>query len=191
MREEIFSWDNLTPTEQKMLTKTLSNLSNETEAINLFNNMTQATRDSLINIYYLSTSDKVAGNIWQYIKSLRWAGQNQIGVYAENPSEIYSLLLKSKNFTQDDWLTCLIKTCYWSLRQTQVNNQNISDYGMQVYYPKDPKQPELLVIDIDTIVFSSWVSWPKHALDILIPDPKLNNPLRARQALAARGIFPK
>ncbi len=188
MRKEILSWDNLTPTEQTMFAPMLTK---DVETTAFFNSMPQAARDSLINIYYLSISDKVAGNLWQYIKSLRWAGPNQIGVYVENTLEIHRLLLKSKNFLQDDWLTCLIKNCHWSLRQTQVNNKDIVEYGMQVYYPNDPKQPELLVIDIDTIVFSSWINWPRHALDILIPDPDLNDPLRARQALIARGIFPK
>lgn len=188
MRKEILSWENLTLNEQTMLQTPLTS---DIEAPALFNSLSQAAKDSLINIYYLSTSELVAGNIWQHIKSLRWAGPNQIGVYAENVSEIFDLLVSSKNFTKDDPLTCLVKKCHWSLRQVLVNNENIHDYGMQVYYPIDPNQPKLLVIDIDTIVFSSWTSWPRHALDILIPDPKLNNPLRARETLIARGIFPK
>lgn len=188
MRKEILSWENLTPTEQTML---IPMLAKDADAISLFNGMSQEARDSLVNIYYLSISDKVAGNFWQYIKSLRWAGPNQIGVYVENTLEIHKLLLKSKNFAQDDWLTCLIKKSFWSLRQVQVEGEHIFDYGLQVYCPNDPKQPELLVIDIDTIVFSSWMSWPRHALDILIPNPDLNDPLRARQSLVARGIFPK
>lgn len=186
MRKEINSWESLTPSEQTELAFLLTN-----DPTTLFNSLPQETKDSLINIYYLSVSNKVAGNLWQYFKSLKWAGPNQIGVYAENIPKLYHQLLESSNFIEDDWLTCLVKKCHWSLRQTIVDGKKISEYGMQVYYPKDPNQPELLVIDIDIIVFSSWASWPKHALDILAPDPLLNNPLQVRQALTARGIFPK
>jgi hypothetical protein len=187
MRKEILSWENLTYDEKAALTAAISN---ETDPISLFNDMSQETKDSLINIYYLSISDKVAGNIWQYIKSLRWAGPNQIGVYVQDKAKIFNILSDSKNFVYDDWLTCLIKKSFWSLRQIKVNNEKIEDYGMQIYAPIDDKQKDLIVIDIDTIVFSSWISWPRHALDILRPDPELNNPLRARQKLVARGIFP-
>ena len=76
------------------------------------------------------------------------------------------------------------------MRQIKVNKQLIYDYGLQVYRPNDLAQSELLVIDIDTIVFSSWLAWPRHALDILQPNASLNDPLNTRRALIARGIFP-
>lgn len=186
MRTEITSWENLTEDEQISISPILSS-----EASSLFNSLPQPSRDSIINIYYLMSSEKVAGNLWQYVKSLRWAGPNQLGIYAYTLDNILKQLEESGNFIADGWLTCSFKKCLWSLRQVEVDKQAILDYGLQVYRPNDPAQPELLVIDIDTIVFSSWRAWPEHALDILKPDPSLNDPLRARRALIARGIFPQ
>ncbi len=188
MRTEILSWEDLTLNEQ---TATAAIFPSQLEAISLFNSLSQVARDSLINIYYLMSSEKVAGNLWQYVKSLRWAGQNQIGIYAFTLDNIRKQIEMSNNFIADGWITCNFKNCLWSLRQVEVDKKAISEYGLQVYRPNDPAQPDLLVIDIDTIVFSSWLAWPEHAIDILRPDPSLNDPLRARRTLIARGIFPQ
>lgn len=191
MREEIFSWEQLSLTEQDKLKTILESFDGNLSANNFFNQLPQETKDSIINIYYLMTSNRVAGNLWQYIKLLKWAGPNQLGVYVDEIDKLYKQLVDSKNFASDDWLTCKVKGCNWSQRQIFVNQELITIHGLQIYHPKDVKQPKLLVIDIDSYVFSSWLTFPKHALDILLPDRKLNDPLKVRRSLVERGIFPE
>lgn len=191
MRKEILSWEQLSLMEQDELKAILESFDSNLSARSFFNQLPQETKDSIINIYYLMTSSKVAGNLWQYVKLLKWAGTNQLGVYADEIDTIYKQLVDSKNFVLDDWLTCKIKGCYWSQRQIFVNQQLIATHGLQIYQPKDNKQPKLLVIDIDTVVFSSLLTFPKHALDILLPNKELNDPIKVRRSLVERGIFPE
>ena len=178
----IDNWQQLIDTEQDSLSKLITPAD--------FDLLAPSARDSLINIYYLMISNKVAGNLWPHLTELRWLGINQLGVYVVEPEKLLAILSDSSNFRADGRLTCYIKKSFWSLRQWQIDGQPISHYGLQLYHPQDPKQPKLIVIDIDTVVFSSWLSWPRHAWDILRPDPSLNDPLRVRSTLQARGIFP-
>lgn len=155
-----------------------------------FDRLAPNARDSLINIYYLMISNKVAGNLWSHLTALRWLGLNQLGVYVTDQKRLLTILSDSGNFRADGKLTCYVKKSLWSLRQWQIDDQPIRYYGLQLYRPQDLRQPHLVVIDIDTVVFSSWLSWPQHAWDILRPDPHLNDPSRVRSTLQARGIFP-
>ncbi|MBL8192263.1 MAG: hypothetical protein JNM06_00460 [Blastocatellia bacterium] len=191
MRKEILSWEQLSLTEQDKLKAILESFDSNLSASKLFDQLPQETKDSIINLYYLMTSNRVAGNLWQYVKLLKWAGPNQLGVYADEIDKLYNQLIDSKNFVGDDWLTCKVKGCHWSQRQILVNQELISTHGLQIYQPKDIKQPKLLVIDIDTVVFSSWLTFPKHALDILLPNKELNDPMKVRRSLVERGIFPE
>lgn len=150
----------------------------------------QAGRDTLLNIYYLLTSDRVAGPLWPMMRALRWAERNQLGIEADDAQAVRAQLQRSGNFLADGWLTCRVKNSRWSLRQVRVGARNIFRHGLQVYQLRDDTQPHLLVVDIDTIVFSALHRWPRHAFDIIWPDAALNDPLRARRALTRRGIFP-
>jgi hypothetical protein len=186
MRGEITDWQKLTSDEKAALTALMGS-----NAQSIFDNeMIQAGRDTLINMFYLMTSRRVAGNLWRHLSALKWSGRNQVGAEVFDPTLLRIELEASGNFIADSRLTCRLKNSCWSLRQVRIENEYISEHGFQVYRPADLKQPRLLVFDIDTVVFSNLRSWPRHAFDIWRPDPYLNDPLRARSALVARGIFP-
>ncbi|MBL8150239.1 MAG: hypothetical protein JNN15_09975 [Blastocatellia bacterium] len=186
MRNSVSSWQELNEDEQQAIAQVV-----ETDPQNYFlTSLDQHGRDTLLNIYYSMRSDLVAGDLWQYVHKLRWAGRNQIGVEVEQVEQVKELLETSKNFQADTSLTLLFKKALWSFRQILVEDQPIHTYGLQLYRPDTPTDPYLLVVDIDVKVFSNLLSFPRHALDILLPDKKLNEPLNARQELIKRNIFP-
>jgi hypothetical protein len=187
VRGRITDWQKLTSIEQGALATVLGS-----EAESIFNDsVIQEGRDTLLNMLYLMTSWKVAGNLWRHVSALCWAGSNQLGIEVFDPEQFRLELVASANFKADGRLTCYLKRSRWSLRQVRVAGRQITEHGFQIYRPSMPARLRLLVADIDTIVFSRLRAWPRHAIDILRPDPVLNDPLRARRALVARGIFPE
>src|SRR5262249_52490040 len=185
MRTEIKEWANLTEAEREALAYPLG-----TEAESRFNSFKQAGRDTLLNIYYLLVSEKAAGNLWGRGRAIKWAEPNQLGIEVDSAEEFREQLEASGNFESDGSVTLYFKHSLWSLRQVRIDGELISSHGLQIYRPDDPAQPQLLVADIDSVIFTSLSSWPKHALDVLRPDPESNDPLNARRALLERGIFP-
>jgi hypothetical protein len=185
MRTEIKTWSDLTDAEREALAYPLG-----AEAESRFNSFKQAGRDTLINVYYLLTSEKAAGNLWGRVRAIRWAEPNQLGIEVDSAEEFREQLEASGNFESDSSVTLYFKHSLWSLRQVRIDGALITSHGLQIYRPDDPAQPQLLVADIDSVIFTSLSSWPKHALDILRPDPELNDPLNARRSLIERGIFP-
>lgn len=147
-------------------------------------------RNSLINIYYLLKSPRVAGDLWLQIRSLLWVGCNQIGVEVTDPKAFRSAIENSGNFTHDSFVTLLMKRAEWSLRQTRIDGQPIRHYGLQVYRRNTPSTPNEVVLDIDAVVLAGISSIPGHILDVLRPDPRLNDPLKVREEMIGRGLFP-
>jgi hypothetical protein len=177
----------LTSGEQDALARVLG-----FDAESIFNNsVIQEGRDTLLNMLYLMRSGRVAGDLWRHVSGLCWACCNQLGIEVFDPAQFRLELEASRNFTADGRLICSIKRSRWSLRQVRVADRSIAEHGFQVYRPDLPDRLRLLVLDIDTVVFSRLLAWPRHAFDILRPDPALNDPLRARRALIERGIFPE
>lgn len=186
MRKQITNWAELTPKEQDGLTAAMGD-----SAMTRFDTWYhQNGRDSLINIYHLMTNEKVAGDLWQYVRDIAWAECNQIGIEASDTEAMRLQIEASGNFRADGIVTLTFKKSVWSLRQIQYDDNPLDHHGMQIYRPDDNAKPNLLVADIDTVVFSSLASFPSHALDILRPDATLNDPLVVREALWTRGIFP-
>src|SRR5688572_18137697 len=113
MRESISNWQQLTSIEQEAIGSLLG-----PNAESIFNNdVIPAGRDTLLNIYYLMMSEKVAGDLWSRARSLRWAQGNQLGIETDDPEEFRTQLETSGNFLSDGRLTCYIKRVLWSLRQ--------------------------------------------------------------------------
>ncbi len=155
-----------------------------------FNAYDEQGRLTLLNIYYLLKSSRVAGNLWPQVRSVLWAGCNQIGVEVADVATFRSSFEDSGNFTHDSLLTLLVKKSEWSLRQTLIDGQAVTRYGLQVYRRNAPSVPNELVLDIDAIVLSGLSSIPRHILDVLKPDPTLNDPVKAREEIVARGLLP-
>src|SRR5262245_30135898 len=139
MRTEITSWQALKKAEREALAYPLG-----LEPESHFNSLNQAGRDSLVNIYYLLTSDKTAGNLWGRVQAIRWAGANQIGFEVDSIEEFQDELLASGHFEADGAVTLLYKKSLWSLRQVRIGDLAISTHGLQIYRPDLPDQPLLL-----------------------------------------------
>lgn len=155
-----------------------------------FNAYDEQGRLTLLNIYYLLKSPRVAGDLWPQVRSVLWAGRNQIGVEVADVAAFRASLEGSSNFTHDSFLTLLVKKSEWSLRQTLIDGQAVTRYGLQVYRRNAPSTPNELVLDIDAVVLSGLSSIPRHILDVLNPDPTLNDPAKAREEMVARGLLP-
>lgn len=179
-------WEELSAEEQAALNAVMGG-----EAQKRFENWyDEQGRDTIVNIYYLLRNPRVAGDLWPQIRSLLWAACNQIGVDVADVEAFRSALEASGNFTNDSFVTLLMKRSHWSLRQTRIDGQPITHYGLQVYRRNTPSTPNELVLDIDAVVLADLSSLPGHILDVLRPDPTLNDPLKARKEMMARGLFP-